>query len=198
MGDERFMSEKQNLRRAMLKKLSQLSKYDRKRIEEKQQVQLFSCAAFKQAATIGITISTELEWGTYAIIEKAWEQGKTIASPKCVVKTKEMHYYAWNHRSQIQPGYAGINEPIPKMTKQIHNHDIDLLIVPGVIFDKHGYRIGYGGGYYDRMLADYKGITLSLCSERQIVEQIPREEYDLPVEQIITEKRMLNVFNQEI
>ncbi|GIO23131.1 5-formyltetrahydrofolate cyclo-ligase [Oceanobacillus sp. J11TS1] len=192
------MSEKQILRQAMLKKLGQLSNEERQQIEKKQQTQLFSCADFKQARTIGITISTDIEWDTYAIIEKAWEQGKIIASPKCIAKTKEMHYYTWNHRNQIQPGYAGINEPNPKLTKYIDYDDIDLLIVPGVIFDRLGYRIGYGGGYYDRMLENYKGSTLSLCSEMQFVNQIPREVYDLPVEQIITEKRVINVLNSNM
>ncbi|WP_077601315.1 5-formyltetrahydrofolate cyclo-ligase [Oceanobacillus sojae] len=190
------MSEKKILRQKMLKELSLLSKLDRKKVETGQQMQLFTTPAFQNAATIGVTISTEIEWDTYTVIKKAWGEGKIIASPKCMVKTKELHYYAWNHQNQIQDGYAGIKEPIPEKTKQIPYSDIDLLIVPGVIFDKRGYRIGYGGGYYDRMLADYTGTTISLCSEQQLIQQIPRESYDLPVEQIITEERILHTSEQ--
>lgn len=190
------MSEKKKLRQKMLKELSLLSKLDRKKVETGQQKQLFTTPAFQNAGTIGITISTEIEWDTYTIIEKAWREGKIIASPKCMVKKKEMYYYAWNHQNQIQEGYAGIKEPIPEKTKRILHPDIDLLIVPGVIFDTNGYRIGYGGGYYDRMLADYTGATISLCSERQLIGRIPRESYDLPVEQIITEERIINTSEQ--
>ncbi len=68
--------------------------------------------------------------------------------------------------------------------------------MPGVVFDTDGYRIGYGGGYYDRMLADYSGATISLCSERQLIQQIPRESYDLSVEQIITEERTIDTARQ--
>lgn len=167
-----------------------------KKVETGQQKQLFTTPAFQNARTIGITISTEIEWDTYTIIEKAWREGKIIASPKCVVKTREMYYYAWNHQKQIQTGYAGIKEPIPQKTKRILHSDIDLLIVPGVVFDTDGYRIGYGGGYYDRMLADYSGATISLCSERQLIQQIPRESYDLSVEQIITEERTIDTARQ--
>ncbi|MEK4301689.1 5-formyltetrahydrofolate cyclo-ligase [Oceanobacillus sp. FSL W8-0428] len=190
------MSEKKILRQKMLKELSLLSKLDRKKVETGQQKQLFTTPAFQNARTIGITISTEIEWDTYTIIEKAWREGKIIASPKCVVKTREMYYYAWNHQKQIQTGYAGIKEPIPQKTKRILHSDIDLLIVPGVVFDTDGYRIGYGGGYYDRMLADYSGATISLCSERQLIQQIPRESYDLSVEQIITEERTIDTARQ--
>ncbi|GGP12728.1 5-formyltetrahydrofolate cyclo-ligase [Oceanobacillus neutriphilus] len=192
------MSEKKILRQKMLKELSLLSNLDRKKVEAGQQKQLFTTPVFQNAATIGITISTEIEWDTYPIIEKAWKEGKVIASPKCIVKTKEMYYYAWNQQNQIQNGYAGIKEPIPEKTKQIPSSDIDLLIVPGVIFDRYGYRIGYGGGYYDRMLADYAGVTISLCSERQLVQQIPRENYDLSVQQIITEERIIHTSEQNI
>ncbi|GAA0331134.1 5-formyltetrahydrofolate cyclo-ligase [Oceanobacillus sp. FSL W7-1293] len=185
------MSEKKMLRQHMLTYISGLSEFERKNIEEKLQNQLVASPVFQQAATIGITISTAQEWATSSIMEKAWEKGKIIASPKCIVKTKEMQYYAWNQLDQIEAGYAGIKEPIPEKTTPIAPADIDLLLVPGVIFDKDGYRIGYGGGYYDRMLADYKGVTISLCTEKQLVERIPRESHDLPVELIITEKRTI-------
>ncbi|WP_194165585.1 5-formyltetrahydrofolate cyclo-ligase [Oceanobacillus sp. CFH 90083] len=192
------MSEKKIIRQKMLKYVSRLSEYERKKIEEKMQQQLFANPVFQQASTIGITISTAIEWNTYPIIEKAWEQGKVVASPKCIVKTKEMQYYAWRQANQIQDGYAGIKEPIPEKTKPIQSNVIDLLLVPGVVFDKDGYRIGYGGGYYDRMLADYTGATIALCSEQQIVDKIPRASYDLPVEQMITEERMIKIPKQHI
>ncbi|WP_080874611.1 5-formyltetrahydrofolate cyclo-ligase [Oceanobacillus timonensis] len=183
------MSEKKKMRHNMLEYLSSFSEHERKKIEEKLRQRLFSSSLFQQAKTIGITISTDTEWNTFHIIEKALEEGKTIASPKCKVETKEMQYYTWSKADQIQNGYAGIKEPIPDKTIPISFQDIDLLIVPGIIFDKEGYRIGYGGGYYDRMLMEYQGITISLCSEKQIVEKIPREIHDLPVAQIFTEER---------
>ncbi|WP_040985280.1 5-formyltetrahydrofolate cyclo-ligase [Oceanobacillus jeddahense] len=187
------MSEKKILRQKMLKYLSGLPEHEKKEMAEKLQKKLYTSPLFQKAETIGITISTDIEWNTYEIIEKAREEGKKIASPKCIVKTKEMQYYVWDQQDQIQVGYAGIKEPIPEKATPIAANDIDLLLVPGIIFDKSGYRIGYGGGYYDRMLADYTGTTLSLCIEKQIVDQIPREHYDLPVEQLITEKRMIKI-----
>ncbi|MFD1066253.1 5-formyltetrahydrofolate cyclo-ligase [Oceanobacillus locisalsi] len=185
------MPEKKKMRQKMLEYLNGLSEYERKMTGEKLQQQLFTNPLFQQAATIGITISTITEWDTYHIIEKALKAGKTIASPKCMVKTREMQYYTWHETNQIQDGYAGIKEPIPDKTRPILYQDIDLLLVPGIVFDKEGYRIGYGGGYYDRMLMEYRGNTISLCSEKQMVDCIPRENHDLPVARLITEDRVI-------
>ena len=80
-------------------------------------------------------------------------------------------------------------EPIVEETTSIKKEVIDLQIVPGVVFSNEGYRIGFGGGYYDRYLTDYNGYTLSLAFECQTGYVIPIETHDIPVRKIYTEKR---------
>lgn len=186
------MDQKQSLRIEKLEQFRQLSMNRKTKIELKQQEQLFSSPLWSASRRIGITISTTDEWNTYPIIEKAWSQGKKVASPKCIAKTKEMDFYEWNGFDRIQTGYAGIMEPLPREADLIEASQIDLLIVPGVVFDFNGYRIGFGGGYYDRMLATFAGRTLSICSEMQLVDQVPKESFDLPVQMMITEKRIID------
>lgn len=69
--------------------------------------------------------------------------------------------------------------------------DIDLLLVPGLAFMNNGYRLGFGGGYYDRFLKLYKKQTASLAFSSQIVSQLPVESHDIPVQKIITEERII-------
>ena len=66
-------------------------------------------------------------------------------------------------------------------------HTIDLILVPNLCCDKQGYRLGHGAGYYDRYLAGYSGETVSLCPADWLQEQLPRDEFDLPVGLVLTE-----------
>ena len=71
--------------------------------------------------------------------------------------------------------------------------EVDLIIVPGVAFDKCGYRIGYGGGYYDRFLSNLDHVTkISLAFNMQLIDKIPTDHFDIPVNYIITEKEIIN------
>src|SRR5699024_2385639 len=95
--------------------------------------------------------------------------------------------------SQVETGYANVMEPILENINKLNKNDIDLLIVPGIIFDKKGYRIGFGGGYYDRYLVDYVGKTVSLAASFQLVENIPKDIFDIAVQCIITEEDILTL-----
>ena len=97
-----------------------------------------------------------------------------------------MTFYKINSLDELVEGYYSIKTP-PKIEKNIIKKDeIDLILVPGVGFDKNNYRIGFGGGYYDRYLKDFKGYTISLAFKEQIVEKVPTNEFDLPVDLVIT------------
>jgi 5-formyltetrahydrofolate cyclo-ligase len=81
----------------------------------------------------------------------------------------------------------GLFEPITDETLSVKKNEIDLQIVPGLVFSDEGYRIGFGGGYYDRYMSDYNGATLSLAFVTQTSHKIPVEGHDIPVSKIITE-----------
>ena len=93
----------------------------------------------------------------------------------------------------VQPGYRGIREPIPLRCKQIPVQYINLAIIPGIAFDERGGRIGYGTGFYDRLIPQLDITTrkVALAFECQVVPQIPMESHDRYTDIIITEKRIV-------
>jgi 5-formyltetrahydrofolate cyclo-ligase len=143
---------------------------------------------FRSADTIGITISRYPEVDTRPLIEAAWAAGKRIAVPKCIHATREMDFRLITSYDSLETVYMGLLEPITDETVSVGKKGIDLQIVPGVVFSDEGYRIGFGGGYYDRYMSDYNGATLSLAFVTQTSHRIPIENHDIPVDRIITEE----------
>lgn len=152
---------------------------------------LFKEEVWEKANTIGITLSINREVETRQIIEKAWEMNKLVAVPKSIPQLHELTFYSIQSYRQIEKGYANIMEPNPSISKKVEKNKIDLLFVPGLVFDKNGFRIGYGGGYYDRFLQQFQNETISLAFDCQIVTELPHEEFDLPVNRIISEKKVI-------
>nr|WP_285853540.1 5-formyltetrahydrofolate cyclo-ligase [Bacillus safensis] len=183
---------KKELRLQTLAKLDQMSDEEFEQSIALLHEHLFQLPAWKQANTVALTMSRGKEVPTMPLIEKAWQEGKTVCVPTCFPETKEMTFYEYTPKTKMISRYFGLLEPDPLESAAIHKKTIDLIIVPGVCFDRQGYRIGYGGGYYDRYLADYHGETLALCLTVQQTEQIPAETHDIPVSIIVSEKGILN------
>lgn len=152
---------------------------------------LYRESVWKNANTIGITLSINQEVETREIIKRAWELKKSVAVPKANPISHELTFYAIQSFEQLEKGHFGIMEPKVESAAVVDNDEIDLLFVPGLVFDRNGYRIGYGGGYYDRYLAQFKQKTISLAFACQIVDKIQRFDYDKPVNCIITENETI-------
>jgi 5-formyltetrahydrofolate cyclo-ligase len=180
------MQEKKVIRKEIKEKLLSISKpiYEHQSFMIAQSLQ--EDPFWVNANTIGITISNFPEVDTYQIIRRAWEQGKRVVVPKCIPEGKKMDFRQLKQFNQLESVYFGLYEPMESLTLLVDPKEIDLIIVPGLAFDKSGYRIGFGGGYYDRFLENFKGHTLSLCFSEQIVECVPTEVHDIPVEKTIT------------
>ncbi|MCM3566614.1 5-formyltetrahydrofolate cyclo-ligase [Neobacillus mesonae] len=180
------MSDKKTIRKKVKEILSRLSKPLYEDYSYKIGLRLYEDEIWKQADIIGITVSKQPEVDTYQIIRKAWETGKTIVVPKCIPNEKKLSFHIITEFSQLESVFYGLLEPIPEITKEVKPEQIDLLIVPGLAYTREGYRIGFGGGYYDRYLTSYTGNTVSLAFNEQIIPQFSVEEYDLPIAKIIT------------
>lgn len=179
---------KKELRKDMHEKLADFNPEKRKEIEKQLHEYLFTSELWKKAGVVGVTISGETEWDTYAIIERGWQDNKTVCVPKTKPQTKEMVFYAIDDFSQTKKGFFNLVEPLPEKAEAVKKEAIDLLIVPGLIYNKYGYRIGFGGGYYDRFLEDFHQATVSLLHSSQLSEDIPLKPHDIPVQYLITEK----------
>lgn len=156
-------------------------------MEEKLTYQLLHTDLWKNASSVGITISQGFEWDTKAIIEAAWNDNKQVSVPKCDPSIKALTFYQLTTYEQLEVVYYNLKEPNPDQSQETEKSTIDLLIVPGLLFDPSGYRIGFGGGYYDRFLTNFPNTTVSLISKGQLVKEIPKEKFDLPVNYLITE-----------
>jgi 5-formyltetrahydrofolate cyclo-ligase len=177
---------KKEFRSFVLGELKKLSKPEYEQFSYEIANQLFADEFWKKAKTIGITVSNYPEVDTYQIIRKAWEQNKRVVVPKCHPKEKQMSFHELKQFTQLESVYYGLLEPIEALTSKVESVDIDLLIVPGLAFSNEGYRLGFGGGYYDRFLSDFKSNTVSLAFPIQLKDRLPIEKHDLPVQKIIT------------
>jgi len=128
------------------------------------------------------------EVDTWRIFEYCKRLSIKIAFPK--VKEKNLELYWINDRSQLTPGYKSILEPYSDEKANIE--DIEVIAVPGLAFDRNCFRIGYGGGFYDKLLSKKKGLAVGLAYEEQILDTLPTEAHDVKVDMIITDERVIN------
>jgi len=185
------MDRKRELRRHMLSRLRQLPAPEKRVCDRQIAGYLYQWTPWKQARAIAITVARETEVDTAPIIEQAWRDGKKVGVPKCDPAAKTMTFRRIVSFAQLEEAYAGLLEPIEEQTTAMDREEFDLIIVPGVCFAKNGFRIGYGGGYYDRYLPGAAAVTAALAYSFQVVDDIPVEEHDVPVEFIITDKGVI-------
>ncbi|MBT2754731.1 5-formyltetrahydrofolate cyclo-ligase [Mesobacillus foraminis] len=190
------LNEKKKLRTAMKGKLEELNLPLYEDLSCQIARNLYSDVSWVEARTIGITLSRAPEVDTFQLIRKAWEQGKRVAVPKCQPKNREMIFRQLTRFAQLETVYSNLYEPVEAETEMVEPDKIDLLIVPGLAFTKTGYRLGFGGGYYDRFLKCYSGRTLALAFEQQLVPDLPIETHDLPVSKIVTENGVFHCVDQ--
>lgn len=182
--------DKKAFRKQMLDRMKELSKPEYEQLSYEIARSLYSSPLWLQAKTIGITVSKPPEADTWQIIRKAWEDGKRVAVPKCIPQAKQMVFRELKSFMELESVYYGLWEPSPEKTEEVLSEEIETLIVPGLAYMKNGFRLGFGGGYYDRFLEQYKGRTVSLAFELQVINGFPVENHDKPVEMIITDQRV--------
>ncbi|WP_024614895.1 5-formyltetrahydrofolate cyclo-ligase [Clostridium sp. Ade.TY] len=145
---------------------------------------------YKEAKVIFSYIGFGSEINTKIIINDALKKGKIVCVPK--VKGKEMLIIKISSLDNLVKSNYGILEPVGNETN-INIIDLDLIIMPGVAFDKFKNRIGYGGGYYDKLLynSNISAYKIALAYDFQVLESIYSENHDIKVDKIITEKRVI-------
>lgn len=148
--------------------------------------QLFEQHWFKNAKRIGFYASKENEVETILSIEQALKE-KRISLPK--IEKDKMNYYHIKSLSDLTVGTFDVFEPTtPYLTKE---NEMDLIIVPVVAFNRKKYRLGYGKGFYDRYLKNFKGHTIGLAFSMCEVDEDFQEEHDICLDMIITEKEII-------
>ena len=154
-------------------------------IEEKSRIlgeKFRACPAYQQAQTIYGYLPYNQEVRTVPMLEQALADGKRVAVPK--VYGEEMKFIYLTDLSQVSAGYAGIPEPISD--GPVADDETTLVLMPGLVFDPQGHRIGYGGGFYDKFLSrEPRHPTVALCYDFQMVDQLETERFDIPVDLVL-------------
>lgn len=155
---------------------------------------LFSHPWYLQSNTVFIYVSKDNEVKTSGIIKDILNKGKKVCVPRIVRKERMDAVLIKNPDEDLELGFFNVYEPKAHLVSASVK-DIDLVIVPGLIFDRNGYRIGYGGGYYDMFLNNISHgcKTVGLAFGFQIADKLPIEEFDRKVMLIITENEMIGV-----
>ncbi len=141
--------------------------------------------AYLQASTILCYAALPYEADPAALAEYARLDGKRVAYPYCLNKYEMLALEpvgtdAW------ETGAYGIRTPRPDCSRAVDAGEIDLVLVPGLAFDLRGGRLGRGAGYYDRYLRKTGAFRMGFCLDIQIIEQVPMDEYDMPMQALIS------------
>ena len=177
---------KKKQRKALKEQLKNFTGMIRLCAEEKIYHQLFMHPFWKEARIILTTMAMPFEIQTKPIIEQAWKENKTVAIPRTHYETKSLFFYELTDYQQQVKGTMNILEPSSTCRKISMDTDT-LCIVPGLGFHQEKYRIGFGGGFYDRFLSNFPGHTISLAFHFQYPCIFLPDPYDVPVQAIITD-----------
>lgn len=174
--------------KAKRKSIADKSERDRKISDN-----LLSFELYKKAETVLFFAALDDEINIDACIKTAIESGKRVALPVCTDKNGNMKFFYINSLSDIKTGFFGVREPDVDFCDEIKDFSSSICIVPAIAYDKKGFRLGYGKGYYDRFLKNYTSHSIGLCYNELIKDELPIGEYDIPVDYIICENGVLSV-----
>ena len=191
MGNE-MNDTKNQLRKEIKKKRKNLSKDEVREKSNAIKNRLFEMKLFRNAQTILFYVSYDTEVYTHDMIKESIAMGKHVVVPKSVTKNNTLILSKLKSWNDLEIGAYNILEPKKETIEQVNVESIDFIIVPGVVFDESGNRIGHGKGYYDRLLNDSQNIpNIGLAFELQIVKNIESEQHDEKIDVIITEGRII-------
>ena len=193
MGSELVEERKRELRRHFRAVRKNMGAEARAKADAVIEERFCSLSAFEQSEVLLAYLDFGPEVSTRGIIERAWEAGKVVALPWCVPGTHEMRWYKVTSFDALVRSKLGVEEPVPSEANEqpLGTGEAMIALVPGLTFDAAGYRLGYGGGFYDTFLARFDGVSVGLCRGVQLSDDLRSEgiidEHDLPVQLVVTD-----------
>lgn len=181
------MTDKKELRRALRELRDSIEEKNRLVFSERICNSCLSLPEYKNADTVLLYFASGSEADLVILAKNALAAGKIVGYPRVEGKG-QMSFYRVFSLSQLEAGYYGIREP--KNDAPPCPIAGAVCFVPAIAFDKRGYRLGYGGGFYDRFLENFKGVSVGITYEETLHECLPTETHDKKTDYIITEKRV--------
>lgn len=174
--------DKKELRRMIREKKRAMTQQEISEASERLFHLFIKTPQYQQAKTIYGYLPYNQEVRTVPILERAIADGKRVAVPK--IFGDEMKFIYLDDLNRVESGYSGIPEPIDDGPEGDDPHA--LVLMPGLVFDREGHRIGYGGGFYDKFLRkEQEHPTVALCYDFQIFDHIDTEEFDIPADCVL-------------
>ena len=174
--------DKKELRRQISKRKREMTESEIENASRVLEEKFVNSQVYRDAKTIYGYMPYNQEVRTIPMMEQALRDGKRVAVPKVYGDTMKFIYM--DDLSQVEEGYYNIPEPIAD--GPVAEDPTALVLMPGLAFDEKGNRMGYGGGFYDKFLAQEPDHpTVALCYAFQMVDHIPTEEYDIPVDCVL-------------
>ena len=178
---------KSELRKQVLQEMKAISQEQKQDIDQALTERILQHPFYQEAKIIATYLSFPHEFQTQELIEQALRDCKKVLIPKTYPKGR-MDFVVYDPQQLVKTSF-GLLEPQGDL-EVVDASQIDLIHVPGLAFTTEGYRIGYGGGYYDRYLKHFSGNTLSTVYPCQIRDFIP-EDHDIPVQEVLVDERNL-------
>ena len=185
---------KKLLRNKILRRRDKLPPEERQVKSRIIETSLFNLPDIISAQNIFFYVSFRSEVQTHEIIRAVLASGKTVTVPVTDMKQRRLVLSRIeSFEDDLAPGTMGILEPGPEKLRPVPAQQVDVVITPGAVFCEKGWRIGYGGGFYDRFLSEFKKMSYALAFELQVVQDVPYDlRYDVGVDYIITENRVIS------
>jgi len=148
---------------------------------------ILSLSAYNNCDTVLTYMSFGSEVDTKELILQALKDGKKVALPVSEYDSLRLSFYQITSLSELTLGYKGILEPIPALNSLVRDFKNAICIVPGLAFDKNGYRLGYGKGFYDRFLSAFSGISIGIAFDECVTEAVPIDQYDCKLDLLVSD-----------
>lgn len=188
------MVDKRRLRARLLRQRDAADVHERRAIDRAICQRLCSLMEFQGAAVVLSYLSMGSEVETRGIIDAAWHAHKVVALPR-VAGRQSLHWYRVDGPSELatlERSAFGVLEPAANPAREVVPDASALAVVPGLSFDHAGYRLGYGAGFYDVFLRTFPGSSVGLCRSGTLVDALRViEPYDVPVQQVVTEREIV-------
>lgn len=178
---------KSELRKQVLQEMKALPREQKQAMDQALTERFLKHPFYQEVKVIASYLSFPHEFQTQELIDQALRDGKKVLIPKTYPKGR-MDFVVYNPQQLVKTSF-GLLEPQGNL-EVVDVSKIDLIHVPGLVFTTKGYRIGYGGGYYDRYLEHFSGHTLSTIYPCQIRDFSP-ENHDIPVQEVLIDERNL-------